>query len=268
MPQIAVNGIRLYYETHGQGEPLLLISGVGYGTWLWFKQLPALSQHYKIILFDNRGAGQSEKPDEEYSVALLAQDTYELLRALGVSQAHILGASLGGFIAQQLALDHPEMVQKLILCATSSGGPHMILPKGNVLQFMAFGAGKETFQYGLELSFSQDYLRQHSHEIAELTRPLRRNPQPRYAYLRQLMAPIDFCSEARLSEMRCPTLVIAGEDDQVVPVENSRRLAAKLPQAQLKILSKAGHLFFVEKAEETNRTILDFLRGYVTDEKR
>ncbi|MCS6936050.1 MAG: alpha/beta hydrolase [Candidatus Bipolaricaulota bacterium] len=260
MPKVRANGIQLYYEAHGTGEPLLLIAGIGYGTWLWFKQIPALAPHYHLIAFDNRGAGRSDKPDEEYTVALLAQDAYELLRALGISRAHIFGVSLGGFIAQQLALDHPELVKSLVLCSTSFGGPHMIPPKGEVLQFMAFGAGKETFQYGLELAFSGEYLQQHPDEIAQLTRPMRRNPQPRYAYLRQLMAPLNFCSEDRLSEIHCPVLIMAGEDDPVVPAENSRRLAAKLPQAQWKIFPGTRHLFFIERADEVNPIVLNFLK--------
>lgn len=266
MPKISVNGVQIYYEAHGRGEPLLLLAGIGYGTWLWFKQLPALAPHYQVIVFDNRGAGRSDKPDEEYTVALMAQDAYELLRGLGLSRAHILGVSLGGFIAQQLVLAHPELVKNLVLCSTSFGGPNMVLPRGEVLQFMALGAGKETFQYGLELAFSREYYQQHPREIAQLTRPMRRNPQPRYAYLRQLMAPVNFCSEERLLEIRCPTLVLAGEDDPVVPAENSRRLAAQLPQAHLKIFPGARHLFFIERAEEANQTILEFLRG--TYEKR
>lgn len=261
MPRIAVNGVQLYYETHGQGDPLLLIAGIGYGTWLWFKQLPALSQNFQVVVLDNRGAGQSDKPDSEYTIALMAHDAYELLRALGIKKTHTLGVSLGGFIAQQLALDHPEIVRKLVLCSTSFGGPNMLLPKGDVLQFMAFGAGKDTFQYGLELAFGQDYLAQHPNEIAQLVRSMRRNPQPRYAYLRQLMAPAGFSSEERLSEVRSPVLVLAGEDDQVVPAENSRKLAAQLPNAQLKIFPKTKHLFFVEKADEVNKAMLDFLRS-------
>ncbi|MFN4217897.1 MAG: alpha/beta fold hydrolase [Candidatus Bipolaricaulia bacterium] len=261
MPTTSVNGITLYYEVHGQGEPLLLIAGIGYGTWLWAKQIPELSKYFSVIAFDNRGVGRSDKPDTEYTVPLLASDAYELLRALGVERAHILGISLGGFIAQQLALDHPEIINKLILCSTSHGGPNMILPHGEVLQLMAFGAGKDTFQQGLELAFSQEYLEQHPDEIAQLTAPMRRNPQPRYAYLRQFMAPLNFNSEPRLHELTVPVLVMAGEADRVVPVENSRRLAEKLPHATLVTFPNAGHLFIVERAHEVNRIIVDFLRG-------
>jgi len=260
MPTVPVNGIRLYYETHGQGEPLLLIAGVGYGTWLWAKQIPELSQHFHVIAFDNRGVGRSDKPDSDYTIPLLASDAYELLRALHIEHASVLGISLGGFIAQQLALDHPEIINKLILCSTSCGGPTMILPKGEVLQFMAFGAGKETFQRGLELAFAQEYREKHPEEIARLTAPMRRTPQPRYAYLRQFMAPLTFNSEPRLHEITVPVLVMAGEADQVVPVENSRRLAAQLPNAQLITFPNAGHLFVVERADEVNKIILDFLK--------
>lgn len=261
MPTARVNGIHLYYETHGQGEPLLLIAGIGYGTWLWIKQIPELSKYFFVIAFDNRGVGRSDKPDTEYTVSLLASDAFELLRALHIKRAAVLGVSLGGFIAQQLALDHPEIINKLILCSTSFGGPNMILPKGEVLQFMAFGAGKDTFQQGLELAFAKEYLEKHPDEIAQLTAPMRRNPQPRYAYLRQFMAPLTFHSEPFLHKLTMPVLVMAGEADRVVPVENSRRLAEKLPNAQLVTFPNAGHLFLVERANEVNKIIIDFLKG-------
>lgn len=261
MPKITVNNIQLYYETYGQGEALLLIAGIGYGTWLWAKQIPELSKYFSVIAFDNRGVGRSDKPDIEYTVSLLASDAYELLRALKVERAHILGISLGGFIAQQLALDHPEIANKLILCSTSHGGPNMILPKGEILQFMAFGAGKETFQRGIELAFSPEYLAKHPEEIAKITERMRRNRQPRYAYLRQFMAPINFNSEPVLHKLTMPVLVMAGEADCVVPVENSRILANKLPNAKLVTFPNAGHLFFVEQSEEANKIIRDFLKG-------
>lgn len=263
MPTVRVNGLQLYYEIHGQEEePLLLIAGVGYGTWLWYKQIPSLSQHFRVIVFDNRGVGKSDKPDSEYTVPLLASDAFELLRALKIERTHILGVSLGGFIAQQLALDHPEVVNnRLVLCSTSFGGPHMVLPAGEVLQFMAFGAGKETFQYGLKLAFTPEYLAKNSSEVAGFIAPMQRNPQPRYAYLRQVMAPVGFNNEERLQEITVPVLVLAGEKDRVVPVENSRCLAAKLPNAQLVTFPNTGHLFFIERAEEANKAIINFLKG-------
>jgi pimeloyl-ACP methyl ester carboxylesterase len=148
MPTVHVNGVKLYYETYGQGEALLLIAGIGYGTWLWAKQIPELSKYFSVIAFDNRGVGRSDKPDIEYTISLLASDAYELLRALNVERAHILGISLGGFIAQQLALDHPEIVNKLILCSTSFGGPNMILPKGKSCSLWPLALGRRRFSVG------------------------------------------------------------------------------------------------------------------------
>ena len=118
-----VNGIDIYYEIHGSGEPLLLIEGLGYSAWMWYKQIPTLSEQYKVIVFDNRGAGNTDKPDSEYSIEIMADDAAGLLRTLGIESAHMLGVSLGGFIAQELALRHPDMSKSLTLVSTNSGSP-------------------------------------------------------------------------------------------------------------------------------------------------
>ncbi|MGB4804689.1 MAG: alpha/beta hydrolase, partial [Anaerolineae bacterium] len=112
MPQIAANGITLHYESAGQGQPLLLITGVGYGAWFWHKLTPDLSHHFQVITFDNRGVGQSSRVYGPYSTALLAADAAGLLDALGIESAYVVGHSLGGFIAQELALARPALVSK------------------------------------------------------------------------------------------------------------------------------------------------------------
>jgi len=267
MPKLEANGIQLYYEVHGDGEPLLLIAGAGYGSWMWFKQIPELSRHFKVITFDNRGTGGSDKPDVEYSIQMLAQDTIGLLDALNLQKAYVLGISLGGFIAQELALSYPQRVAKLILCSTSFGGPNMVLPSSEVLQFMIHGAGgpEENFRRGLELAFSAAYLQKNPKEIEYICAHLQTNPQPRYAYLRQLMAPACFNAEGRLGQIKSPTLVMAGAEDKAVPAENSRRLAAKIKAAKLIIFERAGHLFCIERAQEANKAIIEFLRGGKVD---
>ena len=118
---VPVNGINMYYETHGEGEPLLLIEGLGYSSWMWYKQIPELSKEYRVIVYDNRGVGRSAKPDSEYTIELMADDAASLLTALGVESAHVLGVSMGGYIAQELALRHPEKVRSLILAGTNRG---------------------------------------------------------------------------------------------------------------------------------------------------
>jgi pimeloyl-ACP methyl ester carboxylesterase len=126
MPKVQANGITLYYEVHGTGDPLILISGMSYDHWQWHKMTPDLAQHFQVIVFDSRGVGESDKPAGPYTAQLLADDTAALLEALGHRQAFVLGHSMGGFIAQALALSRPELVGKLILASTDFGGPHHI----------------------------------------------------------------------------------------------------------------------------------------------
>ena len=263
MPSVQTNGIKLHYESQGHGPPLLLISGVGFGGWVWHQQVPAFSERFQMITFDNRGVGRSDKPDEPYSIELFVADALGLLEALQIERTHLLGVSLGGMIALQLALDHPRRVDHLLLCSTTFGGPQTVLPQPEVLQFMAQPGGRaeERFQKGFQLSCGPGFVEAHPDELAFLRQQMSENRQPDYAYRHQIMAPLGFNVEARLTEIRQPTLVLAGEADQVIPSENARRLAQKLPDAQLKVLPGAGHLCFIEEPEAFNRAVLDFLGG-------
>jgi len=118
-----VNGVTLYYEVHGKGDPLLLIMGLGANATGWSSQVPSFSREYQVIAFDNRGAGRSDKPNEPYSMDQMADDAHALLDELGVGPAHVFGMSLGGMIAQELMLRHPRHVRSLILGGTMAGGP-------------------------------------------------------------------------------------------------------------------------------------------------
>lgn len=264
MPKTRVDDIELYYEIHGRGEPLVLIAGLGVGSWVWFKQVPTLAEKFQTIVFDNRGAGRSDKPAGPYTIARMADDVAGLLRALGVERAHVLGASMGGFIAQELALSHPRMTRRLILACTSFGGRHHVPPSQEVLQAMGSLDGlntEERARQHIHLAFSSSYIREHPEELERAIQLRLANPIPEHAYLGQLQAAIGFDAEARVSSIQAPTLVITGDQDMMVPAENSRRLAARIPGAKLVIIEGAGHSVFIERADTFNRAVIEFLEA-------
>jgi 3-oxoadipate enol-lactonase len=265
MATARINGIDLYYEVHGNGEPLLLIMGLGANTSSWFSQIAAFSREYQVIAFDNRGAGRSDKPNEAYSMGQLADDARGILDHLGIPSAHVFGMSLGGMIAQELVLRAPERVRTLILGGTMAGGPTAIFAGPEVIQQFISLAGMpivQAIEAGLALIYSERFIEQ---KKGELVRRMIMNAHltaPMYALQRQFMAIVGFDTTARLPEIIAPTLVLAGTVDRVMPLENSRQIAAGISGARLVEFEGAGHGFLVEKAEEANAAVLSFLRDH------
>jgi pimeloyl-ACP methyl ester carboxylesterase len=265
MATARINDIDIYYEVHGRGEPLLLIMGLGANTTGWFAQVPGFSREYQVIAFDNRGAGRSDKPDEPYTLAQMADDAVGLLDHLGIGSAHVFGMSLGGMIAQQVVLKNPERVRALMLGGTTAGGPTAIFAGPEVVQTFISLAGMPLIQAidaGLALVYSENYIKEKKGELvrrmilnAHLTAPM-------YAFKRQFMAIVGFDTTARLAQIKAPTLVLAGTADRVMPLENSRALAAGIAGAKLVEFEGAGHGFLVERAPEVNGAVLGFLREH------
>lgn len=277
---VYTNGVNIYYEVHGSGEPLLLIEGLGYSSWMWYKQVPVLSKSHKVIIFDNRGAGNTDKPDSEYTVELMAEDAAGLLGELGVESAHVLGVSLGGYIAQELAITRPEMVRNLVLVSTNSGPGKPITGKSPFLNgflrlwgFLpaAFDGARrpvrleyamneeERLRYGLSLAFSEEYFKNHSEEIDRIIEWRLENPQPEYAWRRQLMAGIGYDSRPRSGEIKSRTLLVNGAQDRIVSPESALDLSKRIADSTLVILEGTGHLPFIERPEEFNAHVTGFL---------
>ena len=262
MPNVSINGLQLYYEIEGDGEPLVLIPGFAAGRWIWFKQTAALSRHFRVIIFDPRGVSASEKPQGPQSISLLADDIAHLLQTIGVESAHIVGASFGGFVAQEFALKYPAVTRKLVLCCTSFGGPNHVLPGPETLQ--AFASTKalnseERMRANLLLAFTPEYVRTQVTEVDHIVYLWTTNEVPEHIYLSQLQAAVSFNSESRLEGIGAPTLVLTGDADVIVPVQNSRNLAARIPGAKLHIVEGGSHTFFIERAEEFNQIVTEFL---------
>jgi pimeloyl-ACP methyl ester carboxylesterase len=265
MPKVKTGEIELYYEEHGAGEPLVLIPGFGNGLWIWFKQVSALSEKFRVITFDPRGISRSAAPDEPISIRMIADDVAALLCALRIDGAHILGASFGGFVAQEFALAYPQMTRSLILCCTSFGGPHHIPPPLTTLQAIASTKGlntEERVRENLLLAFSPGYLEENTEEVKKVIEMRAANPVPEHAYLHQLQAAMVFNTEERVPDISTPTLVITGDADIIVPFDNSRNLASRIHGASLVIIEGGSHTFFIERAAEFNHTVSEFIESH------
>ncbi len=265
MPKIKTNNIELYYEIHGAGQPLVLISGLGYPLWQWHKMVPFLAEHFQVITFDNRGVGQSDKPAGPYTAQMLAADTAGLLDALGIEKAIIAGHSMGGFIAQAMALDFPQKVAKLILCSTNFGGPHHVPVTAEAMKVLTdvTSDALTRFKNGLAVSTAPDWSEKNPEMIEEWVKWRIANPIDPAPYQAQLAIGLGLLTEAaafedKLPRLNVPTLILFGAHDKVVPPDNASLLAEKISGSKVVILPNAGHFFPIEVAEAASRTITDF----------
>ncbi len=264
MPKTSVNGLSLYYEIEGDGEPVVLIPGFAAGRWIWFKQTATLSRNFRVIIFDPRGVAASEKPEGPQTISLLADDVAHLLQTIGIRSAHIVGASFGGFVAQEFALRYPFMTWKLVLCCTSFGGPNHVAPSNDTLMALASTKAlnsEERMRANLLLAFSPEFVRTQVSEVDHIVHLRMTNEVPEHIYLSQLQAAVAFNSESRLEGIGIPTLVLSGDADVIVPVQNSRNLAARIPGAKLHIVEGGSHTFFIERPREFNQVVTEFLVG-------
>jgi pimeloyl-ACP methyl ester carboxylesterase len=263
MPLAPIGDIDVYYEVAGAGDPLVLVMGLGGDLQAWALQVPALAQHFRVITFDNRGAGRSGAPDRRYTIPAMAADLARLLDCLQLERVRLLGWSMGGYIAQEFARLAPERVGRLILLATApfiDGFGRQIcrtlidVHRSNLSpeQLARFTA---TWLYSAE--FFED--------PARLERSIRivmanRWPQQDHGFIRQAEAILAWRPGDAAKQLTQPALVVAGRDDILVPPRNSERLAALIPGARLEVLPGA-HAGCLEHPELYNQLFLDFLSG-------
>ena len=264
MPVTEAPGFRLYHEEHGSGFPLLLINGLGSDHLEWLHQLPSFSGSFRIVVFDNRGTGRSAVPPGPYTTAQMADDAAALLGFLGIGRAHVLGVSLGGMIAQEVALRHPDLVDGLVLGCTSPGGGLSVRPSPEALAAFALAKGDDReaeLRRMVPFLYTDTCCRERPEEVEGFIRRMMENPPPLAGYLAQLAAAISHDASSRLSRIRARTLVITGDADRLVDCENSRRIAGRIPGAKLVVLPGAPHRLFAENAEAFNREVLRFLES-------
>jgi len=265
MPKINIDGFELFYESRGSGYPLVLIPGVSSGAWNWYKQVDELSGSFRVITFDPRGISRSLLPEgigAEISIPALAGDVAALLDDLGIAKAHVLGASFGGFVAQEFALRFPERLRKLVLVCTSFGGMRHVAPRAEVMQTFTAAAGMSTaerIRTNLGPAFESEFAKRHPEIVEEVCLLREANPVPEDIYYQQFKAAMTFDAEEQVGEIRAETLVITGSDDAIVPMANSENLAAAIAGSRLEVIADGGHLFFIEQPETFNRAVTGFL---------
>jgi 3-oxoadipate enol-lactonase len=258
MPVTITENTSIDYDINGEGSPLLLISGLGFGRWGWFKQVPAFSRHFRTITFDARGERRLEN-----GVGDLVRDVVWLLDHLGVKKAHVLGTSLGGFVGQELALLRPDLVDRLVLVCTSYGGRG---PESMSVQALSdmLGWGSLTpegvVRRGLETATSETYRAEHGDEFEQIVRWRLADSPSDAAYYEQARAGAGFDLSRDVGHITSPTLVIHGAEDRYVPVANAAALAGAIPGAKLRVLDNAGHLVFIERFADVNREAVSFLK--------
>lgn len=241
----------------------MLVGGMGFGRWSWFKQSPALSRHFRVITFDIRNIGHLDEAAGAYSVSNLAAHAAALLDHLQVKRAHVLGTSLGGFVAQELALRRPELVDRLVLISTSYGGPdHEPMSPATLRKMLGWGTlrQEDTVRQGLEVAVSEDYPKDHPEEFEQMVDWRIADSPPLADYIKQMTAGSKFDASSGVEEIQNPVLILHGDDDRVVPVSNAESLSEKIPEAKLQVFGGAGHLVFIERADEVNEEILTFLQ--------
>lgn len=263
MPIVNLNGINIGYDITGHGEPLLLIMGLAGDSSHWSLQVPVLSQHYQVITFDNRGAGRSDAPDDNYSITIMAQDAASLLDHLNIPAAHVLGFSMGGYIAQQLALNYPTKVKSLILSHSAARSPERTLYLIATLAKMAAeGVSREIrIRATIPWMFSSAFLA-NEEQLNNLTN-LALNPvypQSKQGYIGQVKAIRQHDIRNAIHQLKMPILLLTSREDLLIPWQTVQALQTQLPQAQLHILEQGGHCSYIENATHYNQAVLQFLR--------
>jgi len=262
VPITTVNDIEINYQVQGAGDPVVLLGGLGADMFLWFRQIPELSKSFQVIAFDSRGAGESGKPDEPYSIEMFAADTVGLLDHLGIGRAHIVGASLGSLIALELALSYPDRINRLVLVASTPKRPRPRLRDfpAILLAMRRSGDPAIDIRRSFKLFTTAEWFETHGDLVQQYVDWRVAHPQPPFAYKRQQESTMIYNAEERVGQITAPALIVHGTEDRVVPLKYAQWLADHIPDATLALI-RAGHAINIEQDAWFNRTVTEFLNG-------
>jgi len=265
MPTVDANDIEIYYEERGRGDPAVLLMGLGADGSLAAEHVAAYQDHFRCIVLDGRGTGRSAKPDAPYSVPMMARDTAGLMDALGLPSAHVLGISLGGCIAQELALARPDQVRSLTLVSSFAKADAYTARVVGALEAAARRLPASDFIRLMQLwLFSPAYHEGHMDDLLRREAQAKAHPHP--TPLHALLAQCDAClahdTLDRLAAVQAPTLVTAGDADAVTPMHCAQTLADEIPNAALTVFAGAGHCHHWERLAEFNARTIAFMKDH------
>lgn len=261
MAKIKINDVELYYELHGEGKPIVFINGWVAHTMVWYLILNDLKKDNTILIFDNRGSGRSDSPDTIYTIEQMTDDVISLIQKLNLEKPHIVGHSMGGAIAQTLAIKYPEYIDKLILSSTSSKFNSSFLLAGEVMIYLAekkWPLDKQA-QNIISWAYSSDFV-ENKENLQKTLEQIITNPYPPTleGAKRQFEALKNFDLSQELENIQSPTLVLRGEKDIVCLSDETNHLVQNIPDASYFCIPKTGHDTYREKPKIFTKIVLDF----------
>ncbi len=261
MPKVRVGQIELFYKEDGHCEPVVWIHGLGIDHRVWGLQMPRFTPHFRCLVFDNRDAGQSDRSPGSYTIKTMADDAIGLMDALAIDAAHIVGLSMGGAIAQELAIAHPARVKRLVLVSTYASSDRRGADVLNSFALMRARFSREEYARATTpwVFTHQDYLVPGL--VEAVTTRFLEDPYflPADVYARQVEAALSHFTEDRLSRITAPTLIVTGDDDVLTPIRFAKTLHEQTPGAKLAVIPGGGHAVILTHAGEFNRLVLAFL---------
>jgi len=268
LPKVQINDINIYYKIHGEGNPFILIRGLSSSLDSWPPySIEQFSKSFKTILFDNRGAGRTDIPDGKYTAKMMADDTVGLMDALDINKAYLLGFSMGGCIAQEIVLNYPNRITKLILTSSWSGPSHGIvtpIPEENpfpkMLPLMKEGNYEKMARILTNSLFPEDYKKKNPHIVEKVVKNYMAQPPTPKGFEGQSAYVEAFETYDRLSEINIPTLILHGTEDKILPVENAKILAENIPSAELILFKNTGHGLIIQELKLWTQKVIEFLK--------
>ncbi len=272
MPFAEINGIKIYYEIHGDGYPLFMLHGYGATSKVWIGQVDALSKYFKVIIYDQRSSGKSDHPNEDYTLDTLVEDLKGLMDFLNVEKTHLMGQSMGGWVSQNFTLKYPDRVNKLVLVGTNHKGAGLYILKNTLIDLyeLAKTSKEEAFWKYAKLMHHRSFLKEMKTDpnkkfyglwsAEDLMEELNDNNMTPEDYERFEKAGSMHNLLDRLPEINHPTIIIGGSNDKMSPKLVMDEMHAKLPNSTIKIFENSGHHAFIERAPEVNELIIDFLK--------